>query len=368
MVALELELRNEMEDSPSKNEDQLTLLTESLDEIVEDELDVPDEAYTVLHKLAENWTGICDNHNVCLKPLKGAMTNEVFECHWPTENKREKPRRVLLRVYGESAELFFRREDEILTFEKMSHHRQGPRLLARFSTGRVEEFLNARTLTAADLRNTEITDQIAIKLREFHSLDMPGQAEPMIWNRLRMWLGKALELASPSQTKEFRLNQLDEEIRELEQMLRKSGEKIGFCHNDLQYGNMMMEEDSFCLTIIDYEYASFNPVAFDIANFFCEMAADYHTEAPHLLDYSKYPDYDSRRRFVAAYLRASGEKTEEAEIEALVEEAEIYRLPSHLQWGLWGLISTQTSDIDFDYLEYARQRFQQYYLVKSTVS
>jgi choline/ethanolamine kinase len=39
----------------------------------------------------------------------------------------------------------------------------------------------------------------------------------------------------------------------------------------------------------DYEYASYNPIAFDIANHFCEMTADYHTDKPHILDYSKYP-------------------------------------------------------------------------------
>ena len=39
----------------------------------------------------------------------------------------------------------------------------------------------------------------------------------------------------------------------------------------------------------DYEYASFNPVAYDIANHFFEMAADYHSEKPHVLDYTKYP-------------------------------------------------------------------------------
>lgn len=39
----------------------------------------------------------------------------------------------------------------------------------------------------------------------------------------------------------------------------------------------------------DYEYSSYNPIAFDIANHFCEMAADYHTETPHVLDYAKYP-------------------------------------------------------------------------------
>jgi hypothetical protein len=39
----------------------------------------------------------------------------------------------------------------------------------------------------------------------------------------------------------------------------------------------------------DYEYSSYNPVAYDIANHFCEMAANYHTDTPHILDYSKYP-------------------------------------------------------------------------------
>jgi hypothetical protein len=39
----------------------------------------------------------------------------------------------------------------------------------------------------------------------------------------------------------------------------------------------------------DYEYASYNPIAFDLANHFCEMAANYHSETPHILDYSKYP-------------------------------------------------------------------------------
>lgn len=39
----------------------------------------------------------------------------------------------------------------------------------------------------------------------------------------------------------------------------------------------------------DYEYASFNPIAYDLANHFCEMAANYHTDTPHILDYNKYP-------------------------------------------------------------------------------
>ncbi|WIA13982.1 hypothetical protein OEZ85_002545 [Tetradesmus obliquus] len=58
------------------------------------------------------------------------------------------------------------------------------------------------------------------------------------------------------------------------------------------------------LTLIDYEYSGFNPVAFDIANHWCEWAADYHTQEPHVLDFDKVPDEQQRRAFVEAYLRA----------------------------------------------------------------
>jgi thiamine kinase-like enzyme len=39
----------------------------------------------------------------------------------------------------------------------------------------------------------------------------------------------------------------------------------------------------------DYEYASYNPVAFDIANHFCEMTADYHSDEPHVLHPETFP-------------------------------------------------------------------------------
>lgn len=84
---------------------------------------------------------------VQVKPLKGAMTNEVFEVNWPTkssDNGCNLRRRVLVRLYGEGVEVFFNRSDEIQTFECMSRHGHGPRLLGRFATGRVEEFIHAK--------------------------------------------------------------------------------------------------------------------------------------------------------------------------------------------------------------------------------
>lgn len=54
-------------------------------------------------------------------------------------------------------------------------------------------------------------------------------------------------------------------------------------------------------------------------------------------------------------------------MEQLVNDAEKYTLVNHVLWGLWGLISGYVNEIDFDYTEYARQRFQQYRLSKSRI-
>ncbi|KAJ1263806.1 hypothetical protein BS78_09G214700 [Paspalum vaginatum] len=337
---------------------------------------IPEEARRLLRELAAAWGDVAGRGGEPeVVPLKGAMTNEVYQARWAGveagedghSGEREAPRNVLVRVYGEGVDLFFDREDEVRTFEFMSRHGHGPRLLGRFPNGRVEEFIHARTLSAADLRDPEISAIIASKLREFHNLDMPGPKSVFIWERLRNWLKTAKSLCSSDEANEFYLDIMEEEIAALENEFSGKHECIGFCHNDLQYGNIMIDEETKLLTIIDYEYASFNPVAYDIANHFCEMAADYHSEMPHVLDYNKYPDTDERKQFVQTYLSSLASEESDVEVENLIKSIEKYTLASHLVWGLWGIISDHVNDIDFDYKEYARQRFEQYWLKKPTI-
>ncbi|MQL96842.1 hypothetical protein Taro_029529 [Colocasia esculenta] len=346
---------------PSKS--KMVAVEMGIDAAIDNTPQLPKDAKKILHNLASCWSDVADCRALEVVPLKGAMTNEVYQINWPAGEIGAPPRKVLVRIYGEGVDVFFDRNDEIRTFECMSHHGQGPRILGRFTNGRVEEFIHARTLSAADLRDLEISALIAAKLREFHSLDMPGPKNVLLWDRLRSWLKAAKSSASPEEAREFCLDKIEEEITCLEKELSVENQKIGFCHNDLQYGNIMIDEESRSVTIIDYEYASFNPIAYDFANHFCEMAADYHTETPHILDFGKYPDFEERKRFVHTYL-CSGGDPDGVEVEKLLEDIEKYTLASHLGWGLWGIISDHVNDIDFDYMEYARQRFQQYWLRK----
>lgn len=330
---------------------------------------LPPEALRLLKALALSWSDILVAQPPFLRPLKGALTNDVYECCWDRLlDHGLPPRKVLLRIYGRGVDLLFDRDTEIVTFETMSRLGHGPRLLGRFPNGRVEEFLHARTLSAADLRNPDVSARIAAKLREFHVLSLPGAREAHIWERLRDWLQKSLSLCRPEHVKEFRLQNLGEEIEELRMRLSRPEDEIGFCHNDLQYGNIMMDEIDKSITIIDYEYASYNPVAYDLANHFCEMAADYHSATPHILDYSRYPGFQERCRFVDVYLGASGKVVSRSETEELAKETDGYALASHIHWGLWGIISACVNEIDFDYIEYARQRFAQYNTSKLKLS
>ncbi|KAE9592507.1 putative phosphotransferase with an alcohol group as acceptor [Lupinus albus] len=323
-----------------------------------------EEMMEVLAAVAADLGDIIEDVNsMAVIPLKGAMTNEVFQINWPSKSDGHL-RTVLVRLYGEGVEVFFNREVEIQTFECMSKNGQGPRLLGRFTTGRVEEFIHARTLSATDLRDPETSALIAAKMREFHNLHMPGARKAQLWQRVRNWVNHAKSLCSPKDTMNFGLDKLDAEINMLETLLSEGYQEIGFCHNDLQYGNIMMDEETRSITLIDYEYASYNPIAYDLANHFCEMAANYHSDNPHVLDYNKYPGLEERQRFINIYLSSEGKKPSNIEVEHLLNAAEKYTLANHLFWGLWGVISSYINTIDFDYKEYARQRFQQYWLKK----
>ncbi|BAD87387.1 choline kinase-like [Oryza sativa Japonica Group] len=120
---------------------------------------IPREARRLLHEMAASWADVADCRALQVIPLKGAMTNEVYQVRWlngapatadggeveaEAAAREREVRKVLVRIYGDGVELFFDREDEVRTFECMSRHGQGPRLLGRFTNGRVEEFIHAR--------------------------------------------------------------------------------------------------------------------------------------------------------------------------------------------------------------------------------
>jgi len=59
-----------------------------------------------------------------------------------------------------------------------------------------------------------------------------------------------MNLCSSDEAKEFGLDSLENEITALQNDVSGDYHWIGFCHNDLQYGNIMIDEETNMLTII----------------------------------------------------------------------------------------------------------------------
>lgn len=107
-----------------------------------------EELKKVLRSLGTEWRDVNEDlDSLQVIPLKGAMTNEVYQINWPTKNNNLGTcRKLLVRIYGKGVEIFFNRDDEITAFECISKHGQGPKLLASFAGGRIEEFIHATVI------------------------------------------------------------------------------------------------------------------------------------------------------------------------------------------------------------------------------
>lgn len=82
-----------------------------------------------------------------------------------------------------------------------------------------------------------------------------GLASDFLLGFIRKWLGEAKKLCSPEKAKEFQLDSMEKEINLLEKAIcageqQQQQQWIGFCHNDLQYGNIMIEAENTSITII----------------------------------------------------------------------------------------------------------------------
>jgi len=255
-----------------------------------------------------------------------------------------------------------------------------------------------------DLIKPHLTPVIARTLCEMHHLEIstckkgPKSTEkiPMMITKLKEWYDTACTVRfneKDEKSKQSKLNALNLHLigNEIETIMNKRVVKnvpspIVFSHNDLLAGNILVRGDEsnskFELVFVDVEYSGYNYRGFDIGNHFCEYSG---------FDFNKFeetwPNKEQQYIFLNAYLEKdkeyrnslaeTGEMKESGdcgntgvtieEVEELYKEVNQYALGSHLFWGIWAVIQSKYSPIDFDYLEYAKGRFNGYYKAKDNV-
>ncbi|KAL8824987.1 MAG: hypothetical protein Q9191_004685 [Dirinaria sp. TL-2023a] len=298
--------------------------------------------------------------------LSGAMTNAVYVVSPPKDlptssqdlqssttsvTPKKAPLKLLLRIYGPQAEHLIDREKELHILKRLARKKIGPRLLGTFINGRFEQFFNARTLTASDLRNSETSKQIAKRMRELHEgielLDEERAAGPFVWQNWDKWVQRCEQIVTwldkkiheHEHTKSlssleswktrglvcgvpwpFFRQTVNRYRKWLEGQYRdpsRINQDMVFAHNDTQYGNLLRLqpcEESPLLTpanehkqlvVIDFEYASANVPGLEFANHFqTEWCYNYHdTEKPYALKSDRYPTPNEQWRFLRAYVQ-----------------------------------------------------------------
>ncbi|KAJ1953357.1 hypothetical protein GGI12_006030 [Dipsacomyces acuminosporus] len=241
----------------------------------------------------------------------------------------------------------------------------GPPVYAHFSNGLVYGFIQGSALKPEELGSDKLSLLIAKKLAGWHQIQLPGDRSPQLFAFLRRWLGCIPENYEDKDTnatfhKNFSLETLRKELEQLEDVLVKLESPTVFAHNDLLSGNIILSSTHDEVSFIDYEYATYNYRGFDIANHF-------NTFAGFECDYSRYPTKEFQLAWFKTYLEHIDQDASPEVLESMYKEISLFQLAPHYCWGVWALLQASVSDIDFDYMGYAKHRFDRYYKVKAEV-
>lgn len=127
--------------------------------------------------------------------ISGALTNAVYFVtpppDLPEEQGKKYPEKLLLRIYGPQADNLIDRETELNVLQRLARKKIGPRLLGTFKNGRFEQYFNASPLTPDDLRDPDVSKQIAKRMRELHDgievLETEREDGPAVWKNWDQW-------------------------------------------------------------------------------------------------------------------------------------------------------------------------------------
>ncbi|KAH3887427.1 hypothetical protein DPMN_011444 [Dreissena polymorpha] len=321
------------------------------------------------------WAEI-DENQFEITPLSGGLTNYLYVCSLPSEVQApdNQPRSVLLRVYGDIATSSSFVVQNSVIFALMSEKGLGPKLYGMNPKARIEALLPANCLQTVDLHNSTISRQIAEKLALFHSLDMPLCKEPRFLNKtmddwsvkVRDTLRRTCSRDEETYMQKFRNYHLEEELETLKLILSLVDSPVVFSHNDLQEGNILYTKEENAMTVIDWEYCSYNYRGYDFGNHFIEWCYNYQVEEDpkFKVNLDNYPSRQQQEEFFRAYLRTLDRDITDDLLQLMYVEANTFVLASHFFWGLWSILQNNMSTIEFGFLEYAESRLDAYFLFK----
>ncbi|XP_017292305.1 ethanolamine kinase 1-like [Kryptolebias marmoratus] len=322
----------------------------------------------LLSRLRPHWK----MQDIQMKAFTEGITNQLIGCF---VGSLQEPGCVLVRLYGRMTELYVNRDQEVEMFQVFHAHGCGPEIYCSFQNGICYEFVRGAVLDDELLRQPSIYRLIAAEMGKIHSIQPKRglPAEPLLWTKMSHFLKlvqtninnspaeqrSAKRPAAPQEVPSCEA--LSAEMDSLKRHLSQIDSPTVLCHNDLLTKNIIYNHKEGTVKFIDYEYADYNYQAFDIGNHFNEFAGVTD------VDYSLYPSRELQRDWLAAYLESYKHSSgcevtvTEAEVTQLYIQVCKFSLASNFFWGLWAILQSRYSSIDFDFQRYAKARLNYYF-------
>ncbi|RCK64662.1 Choline kinase [Candida viswanathii] len=343
--------------------------------------------------------------NLTVIRISGALTNSIYKLEYHDEPQNIHLPALLLRVYGKNVDELIDRDNELAILVKLSQKRIGPRLLGIFSNGRFEQFLDGFvTLNKEQIRDKVLSQMLGRRMKDLHyKIELDSHdftAEPTCWRLIEKWM-KIFETEllpgyeqadyDPKNVFVVEFSKFKGYVEKYKQWLFSKYDtdrfisNYKFCHNDTQYGNLLLHEsfnpedvliDTLSidgevasshkkdsnLVVIYFEYSGANFPAYDIVNHFSEWMSDYHNpEKSYFIHEENYPTKLEQLNLIKSYieydfqypttnLHTKKQPEEiisnssdpvplmEYEIEKLYNECIYWRASVQIFWCFWGLI------------------------------
>ncbi|XXQ34626.1 Aminoglycoside phosphotransferase domain-containing protein [Plasmodiophora brassicae] len=325
---------------------------------------------TLARQLVQPWQAA--NVDCSCRPLTGGLSNVLWLCS--ADTPKVHPQHVVVRQYHLSGALLDRdREQRVAKY--LADQGIAPRIYGMQGDTRVEQYINGTSL-GKDFGTKPTLMVTAELLANFHKV-VPGpvvvgdgsasdaRATESILHQIDKWVGHAVQGSGRPVEELLAAKAVFDSL--LRPAIQRCRSPIVFCHNDAQEGNILRTHEGRYV-LIDYEYASWNYAAYDLANAFCESALDNNPAAGSsttgfLVRPELAPTLDTEIHVARSYLSTfHGRTPSQDEVRALISEIALFKPASHLLWAAWGLV--QASDgvsVDFDYKAYAMARLDTFY-------
>jgi thiamine kinase-like enzyme len=257
--------------------------------------------------------------------LPGGWTNTVYRFSTPE-------RRYTIREYGANTSAIIDRQKELENVKTIGMLQ----IYVTFKNGVIMTYQEGVPCDVAMLKVPEISNAIATTIAKFHRVTF-GQQGPGVemWRRLQNFI-EGLSPNDPRSDYSWLLAKVAAKKAFIQEQFKDR--PICLCHNDLTPANLLWEEETKSLGLIDYEYALWNWPEYDIANhFFEQVGLDF--------DIKLFPTIAEQKRFITTYLTVFNDA---APSDELVEEwrlrVELLVQMSGVFWGAWGHYQLQSLD------------------------